>query len=357
MQFITRNLRAHGLMIILLFFSVSGFGQWDEPKLIPMKLSAGPAIGSLPAAEFLVHDVRFDTSSIGLEESAQELRLIKLAKGFHGTIANFITTRAPLDKNNPFTLHCFIKKMMLSNHIYLSSTEDKQKKFDMTELPGILFAAELYLQDNNTNLYTPVFRFDTTITGNRQVNYGGGQSYTEAALDAFVQKMVQANWDKHRNNARKLEPKQLNEHYTRRFGIPVLKNPEPVRGLYLSYDDFRNNKPTVIDFTVEEGSKGDFLYIKNDKGDQILQHELWGYCDGKDMFIYSASNYFKLQRSANGFIIYGAKDYTARRALRLNFSAVDLISPNSNYSKGRTRTKYHLDQSFLQLDMETGELF
>jgi hypothetical protein len=357
MQFIMRQIRPISNLLFLLFLSSSILGQLDEPKLISMKLSSGPAIGSLPAAEFLVHDVRFDTSCIGLEESAGELRLIRLSKGFHGTIANFITTRAPLDKSSQHTLHCFIKKMILSNHIYQTGADDKQRKFDITESPGILFTAELYLQDNNTNAYIPVFRLDTTVTGTKQINFGGGQPYTEAVLEVFVQKMVQTNWDKIRNTSRKLEPKQLNEHYTKRFAIPILQNPEPVKGLYLSYDDFRNNKPHVIDFVVEKGSKGDFLYIKNDKGDQILQHELWGYCDGKDMFIFSANNYFKLERSAMGFIIYGAKDYTARRALRLNFSAVDLINPNSNYSKGRTRTKYHLDQSFLQLDMESGELF
>lgn len=356
MQVVTRRAGRLIFLFVLLVFYPTAWGQEKEPKIVALKLSSGTVAGALPAGGILVHDVRFDTSSVGLEESAMEIRMIKLSKGFHGSIAEFFRTRTSFDKNSPLTLHFFVKRMVLSNHIYYNASQSS-RKFDNVEVPGIAFTAELYLQDNNSNVYIPVFRIDTTITGQKQINFGGGQMYVEAALSACLKKMMDTNWQKLHSSGRKLEAKQLNEYYTKRFAIPILQTTEPTKGLYLSYDDFRNNKPHPIDFTVEEGDKGDFLYIKNEKGDQILQHELWGYCDGKDMFIFSASNYFKLTRNSNSFIIYGAKDFTARRAFRLNFSAADLINPNSNFSKDRTRTKYHLDQSFLLLDMDTGELF
>jgi hypothetical protein len=149
---------------------------------------------------------------------------------------------------------------------------------------------------------------------------------------------------------------EINTYYNARFNIPILKE-APKRGLYLSFDNFKKNHPLDTAFTVDKTKKGDFLYVKNKKGEDILQTEIWGYCDGENMYIFSAENYFQLYRQHNTFLIYGAKDFTSVRKLRLNFGLLDMAMPNSNYSKARTANSYKLEFNLLQLDMESGELY
>jgi hypothetical protein len=137
--------------------------------------------------------------------------------------------------------------------------------------------------------------------------------------------------------------------------IPVFKL--PVKGVYFKFEDFINNKPPITEYSVLSTDKADFLYLKSANNNETLQENIWGYCDGKDFFVYAAENFFKLHQTGKTFAIYGAKDYRNVRVFRMNFAAIDAVLPNSTYSKSRTRSRYKLVHETLILDMETGELF
>jgi hypothetical protein len=164
------------------------------------------------------------------------------------------------------------------------------------------------------------------------------------------------NWEKTRSFSKPKNRFEIDSFNNARFNIPIL-NENPRKGIYVNFEDFKNNTPVDSPFTVDKSKRGDFLYVKNKKGEDILQTEIWGYSDGKNSFIYSAENYFKLTRYGNTFIIYGAKGFASSRKLRLNFSLLDMAIPNSNYSKARTVNTYKLVFNFFQLDMESGELY
>lgn len=314
---------------------------------------------SVPVTAIEVHDARFDTLSVGIDKSFSKLQLIRLKKGLEPEIRQFYTEKTQLSANDSAqrTLHCFIKKFILSDHIYVDNPEEQRntsRKFDATEQAGVLFVAEFY--EHSSGVFIPLYRFDTTVTGLRSVTWAC-REYTEMALAASLDKLKQIDWEKIRQQGKKLSRKNIDDYYSSRLALPILTVAAPARGIYLNYEDFRNNKPQPQEFTIDKGSKGDFLYIKNEKGEDRLLTDLWGYSDGKDAYIFSASNYFKLLRSGNGYNIYGAKDFTGKRKLRLNFGVLDLMAPNSNYAKSQTRMRYSLKQSYLRLDMETGELF
>jgi hypothetical protein len=130
--------------------------------------------------------------------------------------------------------------------------------------------------------------------------------------------------------------------------LPVLINPLFKKGVFLTFDAFKANDITYPEFVVKHSKLTDELYIKTSKGEELLTN-YWGYCDGKDYFIYSGLNLFKMTRQNNTWDIYGNT----------------FISDKSN--AGVVSTKYgdfmistynkEVELRPLQLNMDTGKVY
>lgn len=63
------------------------------------------------------------------------------------------------------------------------------------------------------------------------------------------------------------------------------------KGIYLTYDEFLANRPSIIDnYVVEYTSDSTRLKLSSASNKIYLRWEYWGFCDGKDIF-YNAQNY------------------------------------------------------------------
>ena len=315
---------------------------------------------TIPISDISVIDSRFDTSCIGMMQilARDHVTIVNCKRPTSIEIKDFFYQLIPIQKRdtNGIELSCFIKKLMLTDKIYLDpetgETTD-EKVYNTREKSGILLVIEFYAHKDG--MYIPLFRFDSTMIGEKNIVVAA-REYLSDALIKSLNKLGTINWELKNINGRRIPESSINEYYKDRLDLPIFSS-VPKKGIYRSFEDFKNNTPQQIEFTVVDTKKSDFLYIKNEKGEDELLTDLWGYCDGKDMFIFSANNFFKLYRHENIFRIYGAKDYTSKRVLRMNFRAIDAIIPKSNFSKGRTKTKYELVKRLYQVDMETGELF
>ena len=82
---------------------------------------------------------------------------------------------------------------------------------------------------------------------------------------------------------------------------PIQIDSAKIRGIYKSFDEFKNNSPSVlIDFTIEEKSTGTGSFgagekviqykikVANDKKSQI--DSIWGFCDGQDVYRHDVRN-------------------------------------------------------------------
>jgi len=314
----------------------------------------------LPLTGIRVFDTRFDTVSSGLIANSMNSKekLIHFNRSASVAIEDYFKSHislAPPDNNGKaLTLVCFIKKLFLSDFIYIDNNNQVNSKSPNYDIKsGVMTLLEFYAnQDEN---FIPLYRFDTTVTGEKDVSRNS-RDYLEDVLTASLRRLETLNWEKIRMYSKPKARFEVDSFNNSRFNIPILKE-SPRKGLYLNFEHFRNNTPVDSVFSVEKTKKGDYLYVKNQKGEEILQTDLWGYCDGKDIFIFGAENYFKLSRYGNTFIVYGAKDFTSTRRLRMNFGLIDLAIPNSAYSKNKTANSYSLVLNLLQLDMESGELY
>ena len=59
-------------------------------------------------------------------------------------------------------------------------------------------------------------------------------------------------------------------HEHKIFDIPVLKDSLLVPGVYLSFEEFKSNSPSVTQFEVTKDKFNDFIYVKQSDGRQVL---------------------------------------------------------------------------------------
>ena len=93
--------------------------------------------------------------------------------------------------------------------------------------------------------------------------------------------------------------------------IPILKTEMPDRGVYKSFNEFKNNNPSIKDFEIKKGQYTDELLITENNQTYPLQN-FWGYSDGKNLFIRSADNLFQLIKAGNTFNIKGIKSFSQK---------------------------------------------
>jgi len=71
-------------------------------------------------------------------------------------------------------------------------------------------------------------------------------------------------------------------------------------GIYLTFDDFKNNRPVYTDFEIKYRGGSTYLYVMCADSSRTYDCEVkepWGYCLNKSVFIHQGygGNYFRLQ--------------------------------------------------------------
>jgi hypothetical protein len=129
-------------------------------------------------------------------------------------------------------LHSFIKKLLLSNYIFVDNISEKVKltsrKLDAGDKSGLLLLVEFYIKKDD--LFIPLCRFDITLTGNKDIDMQAS-TYLAEALSGSLQKTTTINWTKTLALGKKLRWEDISKFNTQRMDLPVLYNP-PAKGIY-----------------------------------------------------------------------------------------------------------------------------
>jgi hypothetical protein len=235
-----------------------------------------------------------------------------------------------------------------------------------------LFAnVEFYLCNDFS--YYALYRFDSVFSadikkpiniagintaGNKQKSFVG--LMVQEALESSLNKLESMDWKKNANlsSKRKFTWSEIVAHENKVFDTPVMKDSLLVPGVYLTFEEFKSNSPSVTRFEVTKDKLNDFIYIKQSDGRQVPLSDVWGYCDSSNqIFVRLKYNYFKLQRRQNAFYVYGSNQ-TVREFHTGYYPGYPGIYGSSYITVGSITTEdYVLTLKPFQLDWETGELY
>jgi hypothetical protein len=146
-----------------------------------------------------------------------------------------------------------------------------------------------------------------------------------------------------RENKRKIPLQEVSKYYADRFQIPVLHQ-DLKKGIYNSYENFKNNTPLVTAFKFDRDRHTDELYIISNGEQQILK-DYWGFFDGERLFIKTGFSAYPARREMNSFYIFGAKHLKNKIGSAMRPGDLSRMNRMIRYER------------LLQLDMDKGEFY
>jgi len=243
-------------------------------------------------------DVRFDTTRLGVARVGLGNRKEKivLAGDFPTVLQQYFTAKMPVQPDLPNVV-LRVSRLGLWEEITPNGTE------------GARVAAnfEFFLQkgDRYAALGDRKFRFTEGLGANVTKYHDDNlRAALQSAVD-FLQDSV--DW----KTVDALPADAGLEDISQRITPRILTDAQLTAGAYKNFTDFRNNNPRLsVDYEIKDGQR--ILLIEGKKGKFRKVHpddRVWGFCDGKDMYINQFGTFYKLSKSsANTFEFFGV-DY------------------------------------------------
>jgi hypothetical protein len=269
-----------------------------------------------PFSHFEVLDERADTTRIGVHGNLPMHshffdRQLIFSKPAHQEIAAWLNRHFTYP-GAPDSVLVILRYLWLSDTDPYSPNPDQYSSFHphnpADTRTHIRLKAEIYARRNN--LYLPLLRIDTLeptkfVTYNaRTATYNGWEKdLTELLRDLAENAATAASH--HRNSGRWISGEDIRRFNRSRFDIPIFDSNTLIRGVYTGFQEFRNNAPSIRDFEVRPDNGHLALYLRNGDGSSYYTHDVWGFCNGKQVFIMRDGLLHLLQKDGNSFYFYG----------------------------------------------------
>jgi hypothetical protein len=365
-----------------------------RPVIIHLKAAhdAGNPDPNTLFSHFEVIDERPDTSRIGVHTNSTGFgrphdRQLVFARPAAQEIAGYLNrhfTRA----RGSYTALVVLRTLWLSdaNYIREDMVRDPDKRFEKTH---IRLKAEIYaIRDSR---YIPVLRLDTLQASIKMRYYSTLTPYSDwdddlsALLDELVdscsrvtaQKADQVTAQK-TGQDRQIDLAAIRQFNASRFDAPIGNTPALIRGVYASFEEFRNNAPSIQDFEIKMDNNARLLYIR-EAGKTYYSHDAWGYCDGKDIYVMRDGILCPAWKEGKAFYFYNDTRKPRNTGNDYYNPAPGVISPANSAMIGPSagnlspaagalmdstlvgsligRNNYYKQRCIYSIDMDTGDVY
>jgi len=303
-----------------------------------------------------VIDARPDTLGVGFRTRSSEKKntLLLFNHGLKTAFEDFIRSTSKFHLGNGgYTVHMVVKEFWLKE--FETDLDDKDKVLDNTDYSHVdketlLKAAfDFYLSKNGD--YFAAYRFDTSAVSFLNIKEFSS-AYLSEIVHYSISRFQSIEPDSYIANKRKFTRAELVKYYADKLDKPILKDTQYRRGVYQTFSEFLNNRPSISNFVVKKDDLADVLYV-SEKGQETTPiRNVWGYCDGRNLFIKSGENYFMLTKVQNSFYFLGSKE------LRREQSHSYVPDPYSGYSNRVASEPYLRNRLIpLKVDLDKGSVY
>ena len=270
------------------------------------------------------------------------------------SIAGYISSALASSTNETkFSLLVIIKNLWLSDKIDFIGKKNYENEEEYFSKSGIIGNFEFYIYKDNS--YWPIFRYERKLRNNFALKEYA-KKYILSFIDSCLIKLSTINLQNISQSKKALTLEQIKQYNNERFEIPVLKDSLYKRGVYMNFNEFKNNTPHFADFNIEKNRLADIMTVKGADGKETIERNAWGYCDGKKFYIQNNSNYFELSRIDNSFFVKVATNKLRTNELGSN----SITNVGTGLIIPPLKIKYNAiksDSSPYCLNMDTGEIY
>lgn len=180
----------------------------------------------------------------------------------------------------------------------------------------VRFRVEAYLEAKDG--YLPLTRMDSTATGLRGEDASTvGETQFRELFDVFMDQVAACDLNRER---RSVSRQQIDSFNRMRFAYPMDTATRLVKGVYASVDEFRENAPSISNYTIDNDPSGKpELNIPDETGATYYNHTAWGYCDGSQVYVMMDGNLYPVFNVGHQFYVIGSKEYR-QRTRRVGYS-------------------------------------
>ena len=311
-----------------------------------------PSDISLPFESIRIIDSRFDTSKIGfipviniLHDKRSIFRKFRFKDGVAKPLQEYYNKYYKnLFQHNGFELLIVMKRFWISG---VDVSRDKRIEFTNSLDVNTSFYIKWEYYLGKDGKYLPVRRTDTIAHLNESDYKYLSENFDErklAPIKCLLKAMIELyDFDKKLLQFDKLPGKTMEEitaYNIKRNEVKALKDSVLQRGIYLSFDEFKNNAPSIKDFNEEKMKYKSFKserYLTDLQGNLISEY--WGFSDGQN-FRYGKYGNDKIYRVGNAFEFF----------VQINNDVLEY----STLSPAKAKIKVWFPY---QIDMESGYVF
>ena len=270
------------MKIALLFFLVlpiTSFSQKANKKdistttldsivydLTPKTLA--PSSIFLPFSKIQIIDARYDTSKLGYEihqthdfVNSNDFKKIKLNKGIYESIQLFYNDYYSLClKDTMNKLLIVLKTLWIDNVPSGYAPVESSKISEHESYQNIHVKWEYYIQRKNK--YYPFKRIDTIYQLTQSIISSNDFKFKKNDLSFFIfvlkSQLEQIDFSSigiNYENKKSLSFSSIDSFNRRRLLLPIINASTVQNGLFLNFEEFKNNNPGVVDYEVKKVKK------------------------------------------------------------------------------------------------------
>lgn len=313
-----------------------------------------------PFSNIKVIDKRYDTSSFGYmldyKMSRKDCKLVT-ANGLETDLETYLNTIF----KNKFVSNGSSLVIVLRKFRFYGNYSDDNKPLSKSNKTDYFLQAGIDCFLLSDSLYIPLIRKDSAMPVYGALKDAERGTSIVSSLKMLLKSLPIDSAISQIANRKKLNYQELNEYYDKKFKYPVIEDCELKKGVYMSFNEFRNNAPSYVNFDVVKSKIADDIYLIKGQ-DTALTRDAWGYCDSKNIYIKAGIRLFVLNKQVKGFSFMGFKKLNHKYYGGFsvpnnpeNYDAADLITVGLALLFP-PRDKFIPNTVPLYLDMESGEV-
>lgn len=288
-------------LVMLMSFGALAQTGLNLPSHIisPQQIAAPSQHYTLPFSGVRILDQRFDTSKLGYLLNGSTFNKAALHNNA-STLEQYMNTHYRWQSKDANQLLLVVRTLWITNRRAGEGTEHNESK-DSKFQGSLVVKIDAFA--SSAGGCKALKRIDSTMVSEPITKSNAGNilaELTQTILEKFAGMDVAATI-----NGKKLIPlAEIETHYRSFHDKLAIKQPSAIRGIYVSFNDFLNNRPKIESFTLEQTESADYLYLEVGN-EQVLFTDFWGFHDGQNLYIRVGTNFFKLFKDQEAYSFTG----------------------------------------------------
>ena len=308
---------------------------------------------NLPVKEIEIVDARYEQSFIGAT-TGQDMLLdneftkmdIVFPEKFDSYLSHSLSNWFSFSSTSDGKLVILVKRFRTNENMQKMLAKSKRKEV------FFLFSASFYLQKND--LYYKIgavdkwFSSDQFLYNKRLVK----KDYHEGLITNVLLDQLQQLQFNAAANAQFFTRSEMEKGIRQRLNLPILKE-KPKKGIYRSFQDFLQDKPTDTAFRTAVTDNGEILFI--DSANRMLTSaNAWAVSDGQTAVFMFGRNFYQITFNSSSIRILTHRKRNEKKTVAI---IDDLYNLGLISKKTRKLFAFTDMPNYLDINMDTGELF